>query len=255
MLLTIYATGLVLAVSSAKLLKGTLFKGHSPPFVMELPPYRLPTLRGMVLHTGERAWLYLKKAGTIILGISIILWAMTSYPKKTDFSRDFEAEVAEVETAYASDPATAAERKAQIEQAKQAEELAYTVTGRIGHAIEPVLKPMGFDWRIGTGLIGALAAKEVFVAQMGIVYSVGEADEESDPLRARLRENYTPLQAFCIMLFCLVSAPCMATIAITRRESNSWKWALLQLGGLTALAFVLTTIVYQVGSMFSSGIS
>ncbi|GAG40650.1 unnamed protein product, partial [marine sediment metagenome] len=93
------------------------------------------------------------------------------------------------------------------------------------------------------------------VAQMGIVYSVGEADEESDPLRKRLRANYTPLQAFCIMLFCLISAPCMATIAVTKRESNSWEWALSQLGGLTVLAYVVTTIVYQVGSVFTVGAS
>ena len=254
MLWTIYVIGLALALGGAKLLKMTVFKGESPPFVMELPPYRVPTLKGTLLHTWERAKLYVKKAGTIILGISIILWAMTSYPKKTTFSRDFEVEIAQVEVTYASDAETLADKKTQIEQAMHAEELAYTVTGRIGRGLEPLLAPMGFDWRIGTALIGALAAKEVFVAQMGIVYSVGVADERSDTLRARLRENYTPLQAFCIMLFCLVSAPCMATIAVTKRESNSWKWALLQLGGLTALAYVLTTVVYQVGVLVGAGI-
>jgi len=251
MLWIIYVIGLALAVGGAKLLKTTVFKGDSPPFVMELPPYRVPTLRGLLMHTWGRAWLYLRKAGTVILGLSIILWAMTAYPKKTTFSRDYDAEIAAIQTAYESEPETLAAKRLQIEQVRQAEELAYTITGRIGHAIEPLLRPMGFDWRIGTGLIGALAAKEVFVAQMGIVFSVGEADEESDPLRSRLQENYTPLQAFCIMLFCLISAPCMATIAVTKRESNSWKWALMQLGGLTALAYVLTTVVYQVGSLFS----
>jgi ferrous iron transport protein B len=179
---------------------------------------------------------------------------MTSYPKKTTFSRDYEAEIARAEAAYESNPEILAREKTQIEQARQAEGLAYTITGRIGHAIEPLLRPMGFDGQIGTALIGALAAKEVFVAQMGIVYSVGEAGEGSDPLRARLREAYTPLQAYCIMLFCLVSAPCMATIAVTKRESNSWKWAFLQLGGLTALAFLLTTAVYQVGSLLSAAL-
>jgi len=101
-------------------------------------------------------------------------------------------------------------------------------------------------------MIGAFAAKEVFVAQMGIVYSLGEgADERSEPLRTKLQANYTPLQGFCIMLFCLISAPCMATIAITRRESNSWRWALFQLGGLTVLAWILTTAVYQIGRLFA----
>ncbi len=254
MLWTIYVLGLALALGAAKLLKMTVFKGESPPFVMELPPYRVPTLKGMLLHTWERSKLYIKKAGTIILGISIILWAMTSYPKITTFSRDFAVEIAEAEVTYASDPEALTEKKTQIAKAIRAEELAYTVTGRIGRAIEPLLAPMGFDWRIGTALIGALAAKEVFVAQMGIVYSVGEGHEGSDTLRARLRENYSPLQGFCIMLFCLVSAPCMATIAVTKRESNSWKWALLQLGGLTALAYVLTTGVYQVGVLVGAGI-
>ena len=253
MLLTIYVIGLVLAVVGAKLLKTTVLKGESPPFVMELPPYHMPTLKGLFLHTGERAWLYLKKAGTIILGISIILWVMTSYPKKTVFDRDYEAEIAQLESSDQSvaNPDIVDNKIAELEQSRQAEELAYTVAGRIGHGIEPVLKPMGFDWKIGTALIGAFAAKEVFVAQMGIVYSVGEVDEESDSLRTRLRESYTPLQAFCIMLFCLVSAPCMATIAITKRESNSWKWAMMQLGGLTVLAYVLTVIVYQVGGLFT----
>jgi len=255
MLWTMYVIGIILAVGSAKLLKLTLLKGPAPPFVMELPPYRLPTLKGMLIHTWGRAWLYLKKAGTVILGISIVLWAMTSYPKKTDFNRDYSAEIVAAESAYGSNPETLAVKTAEIQQAMQAEELVYTVAGRIGAIMEPVLKPMGFDWKIGTALIGAFAAKEVFVAQMGIVYSVGEADEESDPLRERLRANYTPLQAFCIMLFCLISTPCMATIAVTKRESNSWKWALFQLGGLTVLAYVVTTIVYQVGSVFTTGAS
>ncbi|OPY13091.1 MAG: Nucleoside recognition [Syntrophus sp. PtaB.Bin138] len=113
---------------------------------------------------------------------------------------------------------------------------------------------MGFDWKIGTALIGAFAAKEVFVAQMGIVYAMGEADEESETLRDKLKGTYSPLVGFCIMLFCLVSAPCMATIAVTRRESNSWRWALFQLGGLTLMAYVLTVIVFQTGRLLGIGI-
>ncbi len=148
-----------------------------------------------------------------------------------------------------------AEQVADIERAKQAEELAHTITGRIGHAIAPVLRPTGFDWRIATGFFGALVAKEVFVTQLGIVCSVGEADAGPDPLRPRLRESYTPLQAFCIVLFLLISAPCMATLAITKRESNSWEWAILQWSGLTALALVLTTLVYQAGCYLGVSLS
>lgn len=230
MLWIIYVIGMGLAVLCAKLLRSTIFKGETVPFVMELPPYRMPTLKGMAIHMWERAGLYLKKAGTIILAVSVILWALTSFPKVQD-----------------TDPhASPAER--------QAAELSYTLAGRIGHAMEPIIKPLGFDWRIGTAMIGAFAAKEVFVAQMGIVYSIGEADGESTPLRDKLRAAYSPLVGFCIMLFMLISAPCMATIAVTRRESNSWKWALFQLGGLTVMAYVLTLAVYQLGTLFGIGI-
>jgi len=133
-----------------------------------------------------------------------------------------------------------------------AEELGHTVVGRIGRAMEPALRPMGFDWKIGTALVGAMAAKEVFVSQMGIVYATGEADKSSETLRQKLRRNYSPLVGFCVMLFCLITAPCVVTIAVTLRESNSWRWALFQLGGLTLLAYVVTTVVYQVARLLGA---
>jgi ferrous iron transport protein B len=118
----------------------------------------------------------------------------------------------------------------------------------LGHAIEPFIAPLGFDWKIGTALIGATAAKEVFVSQLAIVYAVGSADEGAKTLREKLQENYTPLTGFCIMLFCLIATPCVATVAMTKQETNSWAWAFFQFFGLTALAYVITFIVYQVGS-------
>ncbi len=230
MLWLIYVTGIALAILCAKLLRSTLFRGESVPFVMELPPYRLPTLKGIWIHMWDRGGAYLKKAGTVILAISIVLWALTTFPQLDDVDDTL------------------------TEEQQQAEVLAHTVAGRIGHALEPVIRPMGFDWRIGTAMIGAFAAKEVFVAQLGIVYAVGEADEESEPLREKLKQNYTPLVGFCIMLFMLISAPCMATIAVTKRESNSWGWALFQLGGLTLLAYVLTVAVHQAGLWLGLGV-
>ena len=226
MLWLIYMIGIVLAIICAKLLRVTLFKGETTPFVMELPPYRMPTLRGTLTHMWERSWLFLKKAGTIILTISIILWAATSYPKPGK-----------------EKPAGLNEEQA------QAAEFQYSIAGRIGTTMEPLLKPLGFDYRIGTALIGALAAKEVFVAQMGIVYSLGETDEQSQTLRAKLTENYTPLQGFCIMLFTLISAPCIATLVVCKRETGSWGWALFQFFVLTTLAYVITLVVYQVGRL------
>jgi ferrous iron transport protein B len=255
MLWIIYMIGIALAVISAKLLRITVLKGESVPFVMELPPYRMPTVKGVLIHMWERGWLYLKKAGTIILGVSILLWAMTTFPSLPDREKArFENERQTVQANFSEDDEELADRLAAIDNAEAEAALQYSIAGRVGHAMEPLLKPMGFDWKIGTALIGAFAAKEVFVAQMGIVYSVGEADEESQTLREKLKKTYTPLVGFCIMLFCLISAPCMATIAVTKRESNSWRWALFQLGGLTLLAYLLTLLVFQAGSLFGIGI-
>ena len=499
MLLLIYFIGIALAVVSAKVLRSTLFRGEAVPFVMELPPYRLPTLRGTLIHMWERGWLYLKKAGTLILGASILLWALTSYPRKPGLDlvydqalAEAEAELGELsshvnigdlrdagsllETLRAEGPSatpspsrriwgmldaearglllqgsaseeertrilvkalnallprrdlyeaedfgavalgreaqdllasgtnqlsesrvrrlnrllladaypqhiakgpsrdiksiaaalglspestTLAEafravrekagdkrqealdrlakragdwgkvqafldmrghvlavrresdesmakleaiqgearslqalglqkrlsealsvlqekdpgtysavlnfvdeaetpfnaRMAALGRARQTEALKYTAAGRVGRALEVALRPLGFDWRIATALIGAFAAKEVFVAQMGIVFSLGDADEGAEGLRKTLQSHYTPLVGLCIMLFTLISAPCMATIAVTKREANSWGWAMFQLCSLTLMAYVVTFIVYQAGCFFEVGIS
>lgn len=251
MLWTIYVIGILMAIISAKLLSMTVLKGESASFVMELPPYRLPTIKSTLLHMWERSKLYLAKAGTIILGISILLWVCTSFPKKTSFDQDYDALATQARQQFSGDKLD--QRLLEIEEMQLAESTAYTISGRVGHSIEPALKPIGFDWKIGTALIGAIAAKEVFVAQLGIVFAVGESDETSGSLRAQLQKNYNPLTGFCIMLFCLISAPCMATFAIIRRESNSWKWAVFQFAGMTALAYIVTLIVYQAGSLLHIG--
>jgi len=225
MLWLIYLIGIALAVVCAKILRLTVLKGETTSFVMELPPYRMPTLKALCIHMWQRGWIFLKRAGTIILGISIILWAAMSYPKPSRQS-------------------LAGLNSQQLQQVR----LESSVIGRIGRAIEPAVKPLGFDWKIGTALIGATAAKEVFISQLAMVYAVGSDDESSQTLREKLQANYTPLTGFCIMLFCLISAPCVATIAICRRETNSWRWALFQFFGLTSLAYVITFVVYQVGS-------
>ncbi len=220
----IYFIGVILAVICIKILRVTLFKGETTPFVMELPPYRMPTFKALCIHTWQRGWMFLKKAGTIVLGISIVLWAAMSYPKPSH------------ESLTGLKP----------EQAQQTE-LAYSVVGRIGRAIEPVLKPIGFDWKIGTALIGAMAAKEVFVSQLAIVYAAGSSHEADQTLREKLQERYTPLTGFCVMLFCLIYAPCVATVAMTKQETGSWRWPVFQFVGLTVLAYVITFMVYQIG--------
>lgn len=257
MLWIIYVIGILLAVVGAKLLRSTLFKGKSVPFVMELPPYRTPTVKGILVHMWERGWLYLKKAGTIILGISILMWVMTTFPglPGSDEARFEEKRQAIklVDASKTSEKGEIDKRLAAIDNEETETGLRHSIAGRIGGVLEPFLKPMGFDWKIGTALIGAFAAKEVFVAQMGIVYSLGKTDEGSETLRKKLRDNYSPLVGFCIMLFCLISTPCMATIAVTRRESGSWKWAFLQLAALTVLAYLLTALVFQLGSLLRIG--
>lgn len=247
----IYLIGILLAIISAKILKKTMFKGETSPFVMELPPYRIPTLLSVIIHMWEKAKMYLKKAGTIILGISIILWFMTSYPKPTDeyVEKEMDRIIQQEQIVFEEDTLTTEESI--INEIT----LAYSVSGRLGkNVLGPVLKPLGFDWKLGTAFVGALAAKEVFVSQLGIIYSIGEADEDSPTLRQILRKNYTPLIGFCILLFSLISAPCIATIAITIKETNSVKWGIFQLAGLTVLAYLITMIVYQLGMFLGIGL-
>jgi len=226
MMWLIYLIGIALAIVCVRLLRSTILKGETVPFVMELPPYRLPTLRGLLIHMWERGRMYLRKAGTVILALSIVMWAATRYPR----------------------PPASAELMSVPQQ--QSAALQYSLAGRVGRRIEPVLRPIGFDWKIGTALIGATMAKEVFVSQLSIVYSLG-GEEDLDHLRSHLQSDYSRLQGFCIMLFCLVSTPCIATVAVTRRESGAWRWALLQFGGLTLLAYGLTLAVYQGGLLLS----
>ena len=247
----LYVTGILLALLAARLLRATVFRGETTPFLMELPPYRVPTAQSLVLQMWTRAWLYVKKAGTVILGASIILWVLTFYPKPDpDYvpPAGFDQTGAAIEQterlpyAQITDP-----------DQKRAAELSYAVAGRVGRLLEPILKPLGMDWRIGTALVGATAAKEVFVAQMGIVFAVGEADETSEDLRTRLQERYSPLVGLCIMLFALISTPCVATFAVTRQESGSVRWAFAQAWGLTLLAWLVTFLVYRGGLLLGLG--
>lgn len=301
----IYIIGIAIGLIAAKLMKSTLFKGDGEVYLMELPPYRMPSFKSLMLHMWDRGRMYLHKAGTIILATSIILYICNTYPEKKEFSMDYDAKIEEVKQSKSLtdanieflkttslfgteavagiskeraipqemiDELLASEQKLTIlernlidkaqslnkeisalENARMAEQMEYTVSGRVGKFLEPVFKPIGFDWKITTATIGALAAKEVFVAQMGILYSEGETNEESDSLRAQLVRNYSPLQAFCIMLFCLLSIPCLATLAIIKRELNSWKSAISVGAGLFVLAYVVTLIVYQAGSILKIG--
>ena len=249
----IYLRGVLVALLCAFVLRKTVFKGQEEPFVMELPPYRMPTLHASLTHMWERAWLYLKKAGTVILAISIVLWVMTAYPKMDDeTAQATQNEItAQLQTEHPDLYAQGSEElDSMVENAMIDQELQYSAIGRVGRFLEPVVKPMGFDWKITTALIGAFAAKEVFVSQMGIVYSLGEVDEENGDLRTAIRSDFDTLTGICLIIFLLLTAPCMATFAVMKRESNSWKYAFAQFLGFTLIAYTLATLVQQIGRLF-----
>ncbi len=236
-LFVMYAVGIGLAILSALVFRKTILRGESTSFVMELPPYRLPAIKSVLIHTWERSREYVKKAGTIILAIVIVLWALNTWPKLD------EASIQQYDALRLASPADAA----QIDAEQQRDALAHSYVGRIGRNLAVVMEPCGFDWKSSTATLGALAAKEVFISQMGVIQAVGaDVDEESSSLRDRLEANYTPLQGLCIMLFLLIGTPCVATFAVTVRES-SLKWALLQWGYLTVLAWCVAAVVYQLG--------
>ncbi|MBN2382309.1 ferrous iron transport protein B [bacterium] len=237
MLWLMYLIGICLAGLAAKALRLTLLKGENTPFVMELPPYRMPTFRSVMIHMWNRAWLYVRKAGTIILLVSVIMWIFNTFPRKHVFEVDQQVQAGVTLTSQ------------QIELARTNEKLRYSLSGRIGSMLEPVTRLMGFDWKITTSFIGAFVAKEVFVAQLSIIYSMGKDADSTQTIRQILRNKYSALVGFCVMLFALIATPCMATCACTRQETGRWRWTLLQFGGLTFLGFILTTLVYQIGTL------
>jgi ferrous iron transport protein B len=239
-LLAMYLLGTVTALLMAALFKKTLLKGPSRPMIMELPPYRLPNVRGLALSVGHRVGLFIRKAGTIILALSIVLWALATYPK--------------------SEPSGAVS-----DEQAQEQQLANSFLGQAGHAVEPLFRPLGYDWKIGVSILSSFAAREVFVSTMGTIYGVGEVTEESVPLRDQLRAEthadgrlvYTPLVALGLMVFYVYAMMCMSTNAIVVRETGGgWRgvgWATFQFGWMFALAYGAALIIYQGGLLLGLG--
>jgi ferrous iron transport protein B len=228
---SIYLLGILIAIGMVKLLRMTRFKGVSAPFVIELPPYRVPTVRSLVLHMGERSLLYIRKAGTMILGVSIIMWFLMSFPQQ------------HVKT-FADDNQQAAYN------------LEHSFAGQLGKLTEPLIKPLGFDWRMGVAIFSGFAAKEVVVSTMGTVYGVGRnADESSTSFRQRLGEDpqYSRLIAYAFLVFVLLYMPCMSAMAVFLRETGSVKELLFQISYTTALAYVMALVVYQGGKLLGLG--
>ena len=251
LMLAMYALGIVTAIIVAFILKRTLLKSPPPPFVMELPPYRLPNLRTVFQNMFTRAWLFVKRAGTVILAISIILWALSYFPRTGTELFIPPGDTASVE-----------EIQKAKEDFQQSEQLRNSYAGRLGHVIEPAIAPLGFDWKIGIALISSFAAREVLVSTLSIIYNVGkDANEENDTLKEAIREAkkddgtpvWTPLTALTLMVFFVLAMQCMSTVAIVRRETNSWAWTLFMVGYMTALAYFAAFLTYQGGKLLGFG--
>jgi ferrous iron transport protein B len=257
LLVMMYAIGVFTAIIAAFVLKRTILKAPPPPFVMELPPYRVPNLRTVLQNMWTRAGLFLKKAGTVILTLSVILWALMNFPRESQQQIDNAA--VEIQKTCECSPE---EAQAKAETQAKANILQNSVAGRIGHAIEPVIKPLGYDWRIGIGLLSAYAAREVFVSTMSILYSVGKDEgAESESLLEGVRNAkddngkliWTPLLGVSTMLFFLLAMQCLSTLAVVRRETNSWRWPLFMLGYMSSLAYIVCLVVYQGGKALGYG--
>jgi ferrous iron transport protein B len=229
---------------------------------MELPPYRIPTIRNTATHMWDKSVQYLKKMGTVILAASVIIWALGHYPLKVKYSKDYDALKASV-LAESSYPDSARQKQVSvIENEKQYEHMEKSYIGQIGQFIEPVIAPLGFDWKIGVSIVTGLAAKEIVVGSMGVMYQSGNSiDASSVGLKNKMKDQvyqsgpragqkvFTPLTAFALMLFVLIYFPCAATLSAIKKEAGT-AWALFAVFYTTAVAWLVSFAVFQLGSMF-----
>jgi ferrous iron transport protein B len=251
-----YTLSVLVTLAAAAVIRRTVLPGPTPSFVLEMPPYRWPSAKILWINAWRRLRIFLVDAGTIILAMTIVLWAFLSFPKSDELSAQYQIERERIERLALPDEQRdealrlldGQEARAQLEQ---------SLGGRFGHAIEPALRPIGFDWQIGIGIIGAFAAREVFVSTLGVVFGIGEADEENTPLREALQDArhadgspvMTPLSGVSLMIFFLLACQCMSTIAVVRRESGSWKWPVFLFSYMTVLAYLGSLLVYQGGRL------
>lgn len=262
MLSFIYLTGILLAIITALIMKKVAFAKKEVPFVMELPPYRIPTLRNTSLHMWHKGQQYLKKMGTVILVASILIWALGYFPRNVDFTVDYAAEKQLVEQRADLSQEEQQHAIAMLDLRKESERQELSYIGRMGHAMEPVIAPLGFDWKMGVSILTGLAAKEIVISTMGILYQADtEVDESSETLKHKILEQkhntgtlkgqkvFTPLVSIAFMLFVLIYFPCVAVIAAIRKESN-WGWAVFTMVYTTGLAWLVAFAVYQIGSLF-----
>ncbi len=265
-MMSLYLFGVVVAVLTAKVLSKTVFRSVSEEFVMELPPYRVPTLRNVLIHMWDKSAQYLKKMGTVILAASIIIWALEYFPRNSASEQLVAQQIEQTESTPESDIFTADVKAAAIDSLTQLQAAVHSensFVGRFGHLIEPVVRPCGFDWHIGVALCTGIAAKEIVVSTLGVLYQSGdtETEEGETSLQAKLLEQrwpegsidagkpiYSPLMAYAFMIFVLLSAPCIATLAAIKREAG-WGWVFFTLIYTVLLAWLCSMLVFQIGGL------
>ena len=255
-LFLVYISGVLIAILLAKLLRKTLFPGKTEAFLMEMPPYRLPTCKSILLQMWERAILYLKKAGTIILASSILIWFLTNNPTDIAFSQNYDQHIQNFTYQLAQSQDLDHNHQLnmkiiELQQQKHAEAIALSYAGQLGLAIEPLIAPLGFNWKIGVALLSAFSAKEVLVSTLGTIYSVGDLEHNSQTLALALQADPTlsPLISLSLIFFVLLYTPCMATLAIIYRETAGWKWPIFTATYSLFLAWIVSFLIYQLGSL------
>jgi ferrous iron transport protein B len=262
-MLAMYLLGIIVALTMAWLFKKTLLKGEPPLLIMELPPYKRPLLRVVLRHMWDRSKLFLRRAGTVILGINILLWFLATYPHNTGIERGFAARRAALMAAAERLDTRTDSLQAQLDNLDNEAagmKLRQSFAGQLGRLIEPVIAPLGFDWKMGIGIISSFAAREVFVSTMATVYNVGKYSRSEPGLRSvadTLKEQrrpdgsrvYTPLTAITLMVFYVFALQCVSTVAVVRRETNSWKWPLFQWAYMGILAWMLAFATVQLGRL------
>jgi ferrous iron transport protein B len=277
MLFLIYLIGIGMAMLMAVIFKKTLFKGEDVPFVMELPPYRIPTLKSTIRHMWYKGSQYLKKMGGVILVAVIIVWALKYYPQNVNYNQNYDEQIEQIKDEYkhkitsvsiisTSDSLTSIMHKEirVIESMKISEQQSNSYLGRIGKFIEPAIRPLGFDWKMGISLLSGVAAKEIVVSTLGVLVLADDnsINDDSQSLTQKLRAEihtsgpyqgekvFTPLSAFSFLMFILIYFPCVAVIAAIKKESGNWKWAAFTIAYTTGLAWLVSFMVYQIGSLF-----
>lgn len=243
----------LVALVAAKFLRMTVLRGEATPFVMELPPYRFPTFRGLLIHTWERTWQYIKKAGTVILGISILLWALMTFPGLPQSEQDiFEAQRSQISETLAKQPEQLQSELTRINHEESGATLRNSIAGKVGLFFEPISTYAGFDWRTNIAMLGGFAAKEVIISTLGTVYSMGEVEaDDAKSLGDRLVNDphWNALVAVSALIFIMFYAPCFVTVVCIAKES-SWKWAFFSMTFNTTFAFIASVLVFQLGSLF-----